>query len=731
MQLENKNWVQASTECDAPYFRKTFQAEKSAEAKLAICGLGFYELYINGNKINEEFFIPVTSDYHPRDTTSFLYPITGHFSHRTYYDIYNIGEYLINGKNVIAIALGNGWYNQKERTVEGHQSFGTPKLTFRLEISGKENITILSDEDMCWHSSEVTFNNLFYGEKQDLRLKSTNWQLPDFDDSNWKKAAPAPPHQTEMCISDCPGDKLIRTLVPQKIYSSPSRSIYDAGENISGWVVLNALIKSGETVTIRHADLLTPEGELDFNPCGGINQIQTTEYIGNGKAELIHPKFSWQAFRYYEITGEFEGYGDTPLLCSVIHADIKQTSSFHCSNETLNWLYDAYIRTQLTNIHAGVPLETPDRERLGYTGDGHLGCQTAMLTLDVQKLYKKWIQDILDCQDKITGRVQHTAPFQGGGGGPAGWGAAIVEIPYQYYLHYQDITMLHNCFAPMLRWFDYLESRSEEGLIVCGEPGGWCLGEWNTPQEVSIPAPFVNTYFYIKSLLTAAEIAKILDLTDESLRLLKKAEQKKVALKKHFYNAEENSYCRGIQAADAFAADIGLGNKEMLHALNHKYSSKNEFDTGIFGTDILLRVLFENGFAQTAYHLLTSDGTASYETMRKGGATTLLESWTDKHESRNHPMFGAAVRYLFTNLLGIKYYGQKAALIKPNIIDGLDYAEGMLTTVNGIIEVNYIKVEGTLEFTINIPNNMNVVLEVAGKLQQMKPGKNHTILKIN
>ncbi len=730
MKLKNENWIQASTICNAPYFRKVFHTKKPVNAKIAICGLGFYELYINGSKVNKEFFIPVTSDYHPRDTTNFLYPIAGRFYHRTYYDIYNVEEYLLDGKNVIAIALGNGWYNQKERIVEGYQSFGEPKLTFRLELSGEKNRTVLSDETVRWHSSEVVFNNLFYGEKHDLRLQLNGWQLPDYDDSGWEKALAAFSHETEMCISDCPGDKVIRTLLPQKIYSDSNRSIYDAGENLSGWVVLKGLIKNGETVRIRHADLLTPEGELDFNSCGGIDQIQTTEYTGNGRVESIQPKFSWQAFRYFEMTGEFEGYGDAPLLCAVVHSDIKQTSSFHCGNETLNWLYEAYIRTQLTNIHAGVPLETPDRERLGYTGDGHLGCHAAMLTLDVQKLYRKWIQDILDCQDKISGRVQHTAPFQGGGGGPAGWGAAIVEIPYQYYLHYHDLTVLNACFVPMLRWFDYLESRSKDGLVVCGEPGGWCLGEWNTPQEVSIPAPFVNTYFYIKSLLTAAEIAKLLDLPEDTTRLLKKAEQKKEALKDHFYHEDENSYCCGVQAADAFAADIGLADKEMLHALNRKYSLMNEFDTGIFGTDILIRVLFENGFAQTAFRLLTSNGRASYEKMRREGATTLLESWSDQRESRNHPMFGAVVRYLFTNLLGINYCGQKDVKIKPDFIDSLNYAEGKVTTVEGMIEVKYRKEGKKIKFFVHNPDGMNVVLEIADRTLQIETGMNSMIFEM-
>ena len=135
--LDNENWIQASGPCDAPYFRKSFQVKKPDKASIAICGLGFYELFINGRKVNEECFIPVTSDYHPRDISNFLYPMKGTFTHRTYYDVYSIGEYLRDGYNTIAVALGNGWYNQKDRIVEGRQSFGEPRLTFHVRITGE------------------------------------------------------------------------------------------------------------------------------------------------------------------------------------------------------------------------------------------------------------------------------------------------------------------------------------------------------------------------------------------------------------------------------------------------------------------------------------------------------------------------------------------------------------------------------------------------------------------
>ena len=723
MNLQNENWIQADASCDAPYFRKTFEALDCSKGTIAICGLGFYELYINGQKVNQECFIPVTSDYHSRDTSDFLYPIKSNSTHRTYYDVYEVTEYLRVGHNVIAVALGNGWYHQTDRVVEGYQSFGRPRLTFCLKICGNENMTVISDRETRWQPSEVIYNNLFHGEKQDLRLALPRWQAIDFDDSKWMYAISVAPLETTMSLSKCPGDKVIERIIPHKIKTDGERTIYDVGRCLSGRIVLTGLIADGETVTIRHADMISLKGNLDFSTCGTETQIQTTEYIGNDSPGSFRPKFSWQAFRYFEVEGAFVETNAMPLICEVIHADVKQTSSFSCSNETLNWIYNAYIATQLSNLHCGVPSDTPNRERLGYTGDGQLLCRSAMLTLDMQPIYQKWIRDILDCQDKDTGRIQHTAPFQGGGGGPAGWGCAIVLIPYQYYVHYQDVSVLEECFEPMLHWFSYLESKSEEDLVVAGEDGGWCLGDWNAPYGMDIPTPFVNTYFYIKSLMTVAQIADILGFASKSVQLKNTADRKREALQQHYYDKSANSYCGGVRAANAFAVDIGLGNLEMLTKLNEKYSTVNEFDTGIFGTDVLIRVLFEHGFADTAYRLLSANGPATYENMRRSGSKTLWESFLGGTDSRNHPMYGAVTSYLFTNVLGIKYRGSKDLLIQPNLIEEIDFANGEITTIYGVINVAYSKKGSVIRFNICAPSSMEVTLEVAGEYYCVASGK--------
>ena len=189
-----------------------------------------------------------------------------------------------------------------------------------------------------------------------------------------------------------------------------------------------------------------------------------------------------------------------------MHQKIPVVAQWKSSDERLNWLFETYVRTQLNNFHCGVPSDCPHRERLGYTGDGWLTAQCAMLLLDVRDFYKKWIRDIFDCQDPVTGHVRHTAPFYGGGGGPGGWGGAIVWMPYFYYAAYRDEGFLREAFPHIRKYLACMESFCQNGLVVKEIEGGWCLGDWCTPEAVRLPEAFVNTFFYIRLMMLADEI---------------------------------------------------------------------------------------------------------------------------------------------------------------------------------------------------------------------------------
>ena len=484
-----------------------------------------------------------------------------------------------------------------------------------------------------------------------MRKELEGWQYPGADLSGWKPAQPVHAPETLLEEQTCPPDRVIRKLYPILIGEYDGRKIYDCRENIAGRVVLSCLGKKGECITVRHAEELAADGTLDFESAGGSDQLQQDHYICDGRIQTLHSLFCWHGFRYFETEGSCE-----VLYAEVIHTDVAVTSSFSCSDPVLNWLYEAYIRTQLDNYHGCIPSDYPHRERLGYTGDGQLTAETAMLLLDAKELYRKWYQDILDSQGAETGHIPHTAPFLGGGGGPGGWGCAVYQVPLAWAKIYGDDSLLVQGYDAILRWFDYMDAHSEKGLVVREEEGGWCLGDWCFPaseEKEQLPEAFINTFYYLHGLQEMMQISEKMN-NKLPIRFAEREKNVKNAFLDAYFDPETGDFCEGRAAGNAYGLALGLGDERTKKHLVEKYEALGRFDTGIFGTSMLLEQLFSIGAGDLAVRLLTNDSeAASFAHMKRNGATTLWERW-DGRESHNHPMFGACVRLLFTQILGIR-----------------------------------------------------------------------------
>ena len=655
--MKKEHWICGGAGCEAPLFRRSFwmdKTERFQSARLEICGLGYFLFYINGKRISDQELMPAMTNYASVLGCETTYPVWEERSaHRCRYLSFDLLPYLKAGENVLAVRLGNGWYHQTERIAEGKFVFGLPKLWFELTLTDADGRQewIESDRQTLWHPGGLLKNNLFLGEVRDLRKEPEGWQDPGTDLSGWKPAQPVHAPETLLEEQTCPPDRVIRKLYPILIGEHDGRKIYDCRENIAGRVVLSCLGKKGECITVRHAEELAADGTLDFESAGGSDQLQQDHYICDGRIQTLHPLFCWHGFRYFETEGPCE------VLCAeVIHTDVAVTSSFSCSDPVLNWLYEAYIRTQLDNYHGCIPSDCPHRERLGYTGDGQLTAETAMLLLDTKELYRKWYQDILDSQGAETGHIPHTAPFLGGGGGPGGWGCAVYQVPLAWAKIYGDDSLLVQGYDAILRWFDYMDAHSEKGLVVREEEGGWCLGDWCFPaseEKEQLPEAFINTFYYLHGLQEMMQISEKMN-NKLLIRFAEREKNVKNAFLDAYFDPETGDFCEGRAAGNAYGLALGLGDERTKKHLVEKYEALERFDTGIFGTSMLLEQLFSIGAGDLAVRLLTNDSeAASFAHMKRNGATTLWERW-DGRESHNHPMFGACVRLLFTQILGIR-----------------------------------------------------------------------------
>ena len=722
-------WIGAGKGIPAPIFRREFYLEnKPDRAEIRICACGFFELFVNGKRIGEDYYKPVWSNY-GKVVCPILDLDVSDF--RVYSLTYDLTECLTAGENVLAVMLGKGWYMQDDDVMQKMTAYGdTLKFIADLQIeNGGETTRVFTDERFLCDDGFITFTNIYYGERQDLALFDEAWTQVRFDCGNWRKARAESAPDAEITAQDCPSDRIAETLLPRLVREDENGKIYDAGVNVSGFV---ELVSGGGDLSVTFAENLKEDGsDLDFDSILAFDDktLHADEFKNTRKGQRVHPFFVWHGFRYFRVCGETE-----QIFCKVVHTSAPVISHFESDDAVLNWYFNAFVRTQLNNMHCGVPSDCPHRERKGYTGDGQLVADAAMLTLDCKDFYRKWIRDILDTQDRHTGFVPYTAPYYGGGGGIGGWGSAIVIVPYRYYQHYGEEEMLRKCFPAMLRWIACMESHTEKGLLVGTQYRVYNLGDWCTPEKTVLPEIFVNTYFYVKCLDLVKKIGEILGVScgfdaDERMEKLKKA------LVQNFYDPEKDCFCDSVQGADLFAADLGLASDALLERTAKRYDENPVFDTGIFGTELLVKILFEKGFPDTAYKLLSSRKYPSFGYMAERGATTLWETWDGKDtligvNSHDHPMFGAAAKYLFYGILGIRRETPafRSVTVAPVEIEGLRFYRGVLQTINGKIEVEYRKGADKTEITVYADPGIEISLRFRACDKAIESGKKTTVV---
>lgn len=712
--FENALWIDCPEGDTAPMFIKNFSAVKNEKAEIIICGLGYFELKINGKRVSDDLLVPAASNYSYRDMSVWSYPLYDNMSFRTYVMKYDISSFLTDGENKLSVMLGTGYYHQNMRDAEGNVDYGTPKLCFVIK---KQSGNVISDKSTLCHKGYFKRCNLYYGEYQDFTA------IPAEEDYIESREIETP--GTDFCFNIAPSDK-VSGVITDIVFIGELEGVkyYDAGINTVGRAVLKCKNR-GEHIKVEYAE--TIGGEFWHGMHFGYHCMFIDEFIADGTDREYFALFGWQGFRYLRVTGDAE-----IVRIEEIHSDCKVTSDFECDNDTLNWLYKAFIHTQLCNMHSGVPSDCPHRERLGYTGDGQLCCESAMMMLDSKDFYKKWLYDIADCQCKNSGHVQHTAPAMGGGGGPCGWGGAIVEVPYQYYKAYGDKELLKEFLPKMLKFFEYLESRSECSLICKEEPDGWCLGDWLPPTPIQISETFVNSALYVGFMKKVKDIADVIGENEKVKFLDERIERVTAAINAAFYSPQQRAYCGDINGTSAIALQAGLGNEKVLEKVILKYNATGHYDTGIIATEALTDVLFTAGEVELAVKLLTAEDFPSFSFMKNLGATTIWENW-DGMSSHNHPMFGAVTKFLFTELLGIKQSeksaGYNKAVISPKFVDSINRIKGHITTANGLISVEYEKEGKTVKVKTFADENTNAVFIYNSFVKDIK-GNAEFILEI-
>ncbi len=725
-----------------PLFRKTFAtARQVASARLYVCGLGYYEASLNGEKVG----------------TSLLDPGFTRFSKEVLYAVYDVMAALKKGNNTLGLMLGNGWWNPLPFKFFGrwdlrdYQQHGRPCVKANLRIRYTDGTIDLLATDESWQTDRgpVITNNVYLGETYDARLEQKNWNTTGQTAAPWKNAEIVTGPAGRLSSQQQPPVRITKTLVPVAVTEwKPGVFIADMGQNFAGVAAISVKGKPGTCITLRYGEALFPDGSLNGLTTaatqikkGGITggpgapetMWQQDQYILNGTGtEHWHSRFTFHGFRYVEISG----WPGTPTPNDItglrMNTDLQENGTFHCSDSLFNRLHEVVNWTFLSNVFS-VQSDCPGREKMGYGADIAVTANAYMYNFNMAAFYRKTVNDFANDQ-RDSGGITEIAPFTGitdkGYGdesGPIGWQLAFPYLQEQLYDIYGDKRTIEENYPAVKKQLAFLSRKAIDHLFY------WGISD----HEALDPKPegLTSTAFYYQHALLAAKFAGILGHTADSVNYAGLALQIKKALVSRFLVPGTGRFDNGTESAQLFALWYGLS-PEQEHttaALYHEFERRDwHVSTGIFSTRMLFDVLRMRNDNETAFRIAHQPTYPGWINMLQHGATTLWERWGDAGTvySMNHPMFGSIDEWFYRSILGINPAapGFTRIIIKPQPAGTLTSASGSYLSVMGPVESAWQKNGKTFRLAVAIPPNSraqiflpapaNAVLTVNGKLQQ-------------
>jgi alpha-L-rhamnosidase len=711
----------------APMLRKSFNIEKKVKSAVAfVTGLGYFELYINGEKVGSDVMVPNVTNYGKRPLLGeMLINVEDNFrDYKVMYLAYDVTSMLSEGENVVGAILGNGFYNPRMFWCEG---YGTTRFLGQLHITytdGSEEV-VMSDESWKADKSPILKNMVYYGETYDARVEQPGWCKPGFDATAWENAVIREAPFGKLAAHTSPADKVMEQLDPVKIEKLENGNYFvDFGKEISGWVRLkNASAPAGHQIDIS----------FNSNLYSGDN---TYIFRGDGP-ENYAPRFNWFVFSGVEIKNWYSELKPENIVAEFVYTDVPESAEFETSNPLFNQINDIWKRSQKDNMHGGIASDCPHRERNGYTGDGQVACVTVLHNFDAKAFYQKWIADMLDAQNPETGYVPNGAPWQPGCGGGVAWGAAICIMPWEFYLHTGSKDMLSDNYDGMKEYIRYMQTWVDADGIMFSERTGndgkilkwYNLGEWVTPGTLP-PDEMVHTFYFWRCADLTAKTAKALGKNEDAEKYLAMAEETKKAFHKRFYDSENGTY--GKAGGNIFALKMGVPADQyqrVIAALKADIKANNgHLDTGIFGTQFFFEVLTENGMHDLAYEAMNKRDEPSYGQWLELGSTTTREHWSTSG-SHNHPMFGGGLVWYYRKLAGMntdpKEPGYRHIIFKPQPAGDLTYVKYFNETSYGKAGIHWEKKDGQFTIKVEVPVGCSatVYIPLMSEKKLMENGK--------
>ena len=742
----SKNFIAATKEYSeygkhipAPYLRKSFTAKaKVRYATVTVCGLGFYELFVNGDRLTKGLLAPYISN--PDDIL--------------YYDEYDLTTHLTAGKNVLGFCLGNGMLNCPGGTIWDFQDVpyrSAPKLAMALQITYEngEQEQIFADESFKTHPSPILFDDLRIGEIYDANRELAGWNLPEFDDSSWQNAilAETPRGEARLCTAE--PITVLKTLQPVSVKKGhithlpvtrenlPVFSlnqeemegyIFDFGENLAGNIRLKINGRKGQTICLQFGELLAEDGGLDlramsFQPHRYNHRIVYT-LSGNGTEEYA-PTFTYQGFRYCLVSGLTPEQAVPELLSyEVMSSALKVNGSFSCSNAIVNQLQKATYNADISNFYY-FPTDCPHREKNGWTADAALSAEQMLFHLTPERSYHEWLNNIRKAQ-REDGALPAIIPTGGWGfawgNGPA-WDAALTNLAYHMWKYRGDVRVINENATAIMRYIDYIWGRRDKNNLIHVGLGDWCEAE----QQGAPLAPLELT-----DTLTVMDICRKAEMMYRAVNMPERADYVKAVYDKLFKAARTNLIDESTliakgncQASQAMAIYYGLFSDAERAAAVDKlvdmiHANDDLLRVGILGARVMFEVLSQNGYADLAYSVAMTERFPSFGYWMANGDTALPEDFLrvgERQNSHNHHFFGNISAWLITDITGLRVNpalnDPAELLIAPHFIAQLDNAECWHETTVGRTSVAWKREGDAIRLTLAVPEDAHGTVKLS------------------
>ncbi len=709
-------WIGHSSKGEraAVLLRKEFSLEKPVlEAFAYICGLGFFELKINGKSPDDSVLNPFPSQY---DQT-------------VLYRTFDVTSLLVPGDNAVGIELGNSFYNEiagvwKWQEAEWRDE---PKAILNLDIRYADGSrkTIFTDES--WKASNqgpVTANSMYYGEVYDARKEQPGYNLPGFDDAGWEAASPAQKPLGRLKAHRKAPVKRAAAYVPSEIRRLANGSyLVVSPEMAAGWIRLtNIREEAGRQVTITYGQALNPDGTVVKwgGPDGRCRDwwpehyIQQDRYICKGTGvEEYEPKFSYKGHQYIQIDGLTHDLSPEDIVIYRVSNAVQAISEFSCSNPMLNTLHGMMQRAMVNNFQ-GERCD-PVLEKNGWLGDANVSLGCLMMSFDMPGCLPGWLAAMEDCQKRY-GIVPIMVPCYE-------WGIHNYSVWNTLFVY--GVQALEQYFGMSNYARGQYGAMRELALTDIREltENGWLwpdnqLGDWVSPMGMADPGAaydesasegsgIVGAAFVYGALGYLKQLADDLGKHEDASQYQDAMERLYEAFNRAYYRPQQQIYQTGTwhpagsrtvyrQTSNLVPLAFGLVPKDLVQGvvdnLVRDIQEKGyHLDTGCVGTRYLLPILCDYGYADVAYRIVTQTTYPSWGFWMENGATSTWEMWETTTRSFDHYFLGTYDEWFYTHLAGITKVrdGYGSFAVAPHFVGNLTHAQASIETVRGLVSSSW------------------------------------------